>query len=153
MPLRYYTEEDYKAIEAADICSELVPIAINILQRMCNAGCDDIKQVCGPISTGGKGSVLENIAEIDKVICEFVEQGHQIFNQMPFEGAMERVHKEWEAAGNTTYCQPILDEFYLPIFESGMVKNMVFLNDWQSSKGARWEHDQAMRLGINITYL
>lgn len=153
MPLRYYTQADYDAIEIADTCTVLLPLAMKILGRMKAAKCHDIIQVCGPISTGGKGSVAENIAAIDTAICELVERGHSVFNQMPFEGAMERVHKKWQAEGRTTYCQPILDDFYLPILKSGLVRTLAFLPGWQTSTGAQWEHLQAKELGILIAYL
>ncbi len=51
------------------------------------------------------------------------------------------------------YATMLLTDFYQPLFETGLIKILYFLPDWQSSVGARWEHDQALKLGIEIVYL
>jgi hypothetical protein len=150
MPLRYYTDEDYLELERAQTCKELLPIGLRVLERMRAAGYTRIVQVCGPISTGGLGSVAENIAAMDEMICELVERGFPVFNQMPFEGAMERVHRAWKRSGETGYCWPILNDFYLPIFESGYIKTLAFLRHWRDSTGACWEFAKAEDFKFNL---
>jgi hypothetical protein len=109
-----------------------------------------ITQMCGPISTGGKGSVEENIKEFDKAIFFFIDKGEYVFDQIPFQDAMVRLKKE---VADDEYDQRILTEFYLPIFKSGKIKELKFLPGWESSRGARWEHQQAETLEINFTHL
>jgi len=51
------------------------------------------------------------------------------------------------------YLENILTDFYLPIFEGGYIQDLYFIQGWQSSHGATWEHNQAERLGIKIIYI
>ena len=53
----------------------------------------------------------------------------------------------------SVYPEAILDDFYSPIFNSGLIKEFYFMPNWQSSKGANWEHNEANRLGIKVSYL
>ena len=141
---KYWTLEDIQALDDAKTYNDLLVIALRILGKMP----EFIIQMCGPISTGGKGTVEANIAEFDKAIYHFTNQGENVFDQMPFEVPMQRIKKDVKG-----YDKRILNEFYLPIFKSGKIKKLIFLPDWKSSKGARWEHRQAKKLGIEIVHL
>ncbi len=68
---------------------------------------------------------------------------------MPFEDDMERIYKSDPKLKGTR----LLEEFYLPMFKSGLIKILCFLPGWQNSIGATWEHEQAKKLGIPIIYL
>lgn len=132
-------------LEKATTFEELAEIALKTLEAMPQP----IGMVSGPISTGGLGSKEENIEVFQKVINWLQDAGISIFDQMPFEKHMWRIIQ-------TPYYKKenqLLEKFYLPIFESGFVKMMYFIPGWQSSVGAKWEHERVIRLGIEIILL
>ena len=145
-----YTEGLTKRIRGATNYQELLSVAHSVLAIIV----DDhprklIAIVCGPISTGGKGSRKENLEIFSRAIDRAVRDDLLVFNQMPFEDDLERIYKsnpEMQGAR-------LLEEFYLPLFEDGWIKLLCFLPRWESSVGARWEHSQAERLGIPRIYL
>ena len=136
-----YADIDLAQIKEAQTFFEMAQIAIGVLEKMTGA----VAQVCGPISTGGLGSVEANLQKFDETIVKLKNKGVNIFDQMPFEWPMQKLKEKPDFKPDD-----LLLEFYLPIFESGYIKMMYFMNDWQSSYGARWERAQAKRLGIEI---
>ncbi|QQR82705.1 DUF4406 domain-containing protein [Candidatus Campbellbacteria bacterium] len=147
MSKEYWTQEDKDALETAQSYGELFTIAKRILDRMPRPR----GQMCGPISTGGAGSVEANLKRFDVALEHILQNDVEVFNQMPFEVPMQRIKKELEP--NVSYSMRLLEEFYSPIFENKLVDTLYFLPDWKTSRGANWEHDQAQRLGIEIIYL
>jgi len=141
----YWTNEDIKNLEQAQTFFALFTIALGVLKKMPQP----VAQVCGPISTGGTGSMEQNLAIMNKTIKALQSQGKAIFDQIPFQAAIHRIKA---ALGATSNFQ-LLHEFYLPLFEAGLIKGLYFLPDWQTSQGATWEHEQAKRLGLEIVYL
>jgi len=137
---KYWTHEDVQALDEAVMYTDLFVIALRIIDRMPK---ENLTQICGPITTGGKGSRDENIKEFNKAIFFFISKGENIFDQMPFQDAMERLSKDVEG-----YDTRILEHFYLPLFRSGKIKKLKFLPDWEGSKGANWEHKQIEILNI-----
>jgi len=109
-----------------------------------------IIQVCGPIGTGGLGSVDKNLNAFNNTIIKLQNEGLIVFDQMPFEEPMQKF-KEKLLKGE--YLESILTDFYLPIIESGFISKFYFMPGWESSHGANWEYKEAQRLGIPITYL
>lgn len=107
---KYYTKEDYRAIENAESFTDLTEIAFRIIKRMPQS----ISMVCGPIATGGKGNIEENLKVFKRTIQTLVNNGENIFSQIPFEGAMQRIKQNPQYQG----ASQLLDEFYLPIFLS-----------------------------------
>ena len=134
-------------LDSAETFEELADIGIDILKQM-NISGKPIVQMCGPISTGGLGSIEKNIARLEKAIEVANKKGLQVFNQAPFEGAMKRLAPKYPKVDG--YCTAILEIFYRRIFESGFVKKGLFLPGWQSSKGATWERKLLSDLGIKI---
>ncbi len=104
--------------------------------------------VCGPISTGGLGPIPANLERFHLAITTLTEAGYPIFTQMPYEEALHRIRDQ--SVGPGVYDNQLLEEFYLPLFESGKVEKMFFIPGWESSFGARWERGHAQRLGIEI---
>lgn len=142
----YWTHGDQKDVEKAQTFEELLIVALRIIKRIPYP----ISMVCGPISTGGCGSIEENLTVFNKAIEALREKNITVFSQMPFEEPMLRIIKETPYYKNG---EQLLNIFYLPLFESGYVKTLYFIPDWASSFGASWEHEQAKRLGIAVVYL
>jgi len=140
----YWKDGHYKELEKVKTFKEMLKIAFDILENMPKP----ITQVCGPISTGGKGSIEENLKMFPKAAEWLSRKGYNVFSQAPFESPIERVKCNYSG-----YPYALLDEFYLPVFKSKLINIFAFLPGWQSSTGAKWEHEQAEKLGIEILYL
>lgn len=150
MNLKYWNADRLTRVENATEFSQLTPVALEILDSMPKP----IIQVCGPITTGGIfGSVDLNTEYFSLSIAFFELMGINVFNQIPFEDALHRMVKIWRGNGNIGYCTPILEDFYGPIFESRKISSFYFLPAWETSFGARWEHEQGGKLGIQIVHL
>ena len=141
----YWTPFNIYDLMEATTFEGLFSIAHSILLRMPQP----ISMVCGPITSGGTGTKEGNIKVFKKTIKELSDKNINIFSQMPFEKPMWAIQKTDYYRGG----YHILEAFYLPIFESGLVKKFFFIRGWESSMGAKWEHEQAKRLGIEIVYL
>lgn len=142
----YWTDEDVSAVKNAKDFKELYLIAQKILNRMPQP----VVQVCGPIGTGGLGNVEDNLKAFDFVIRDLQSKGLNVFDQMPFEWPMQVIKMKINL---DEYPEAILYDFYEPLFKSGLIKECYFMKNWQTSKGANWEHAQAEKLGIKINYL
>jgi hypothetical protein len=143
---KYWTEEDLRAVKDAKDFKELYVIAEKVLKRMPSP----IVQVCGPIGTGGLGNVEDNLKAFDDTIRSLQEKGLNVFDQMPFEWPMQVIKFNLPKG---VYPESIMTDFYIPIFESGQVAEFYFMPTWETSTGAKWEHEEAKRLGIKINYL
>lgn len=107
--------------------------------------------VCGPITTGGRGSVEENVRAFQAAIQHLRTQGQVVFDQMPYEPSLWTLKDKWQREhGSDNYCWPLLLEFYLPLYRSGFIVEAHFLPGWESSTGARWEREQFSQLGVKI---
>ena len=142
--------DNLKRIENASSYKNLLAVAVHVLCAMRNEHpLKPIAIICGPISTGGKGSRETNLKIFNRAIDKIVSDGLLVFSQMPFEDDMERIFKSNPELQGLR----LLEEFYLPIFELSFIKLMCFLPGWRSSVGATWEHEQAKKLKIPIIYL
>lgn len=148
-----YTETN--PVEFAHKCDEaesfsgLADIAIEELKKFSSGA----HMVCGPISTGGLEDREQNLRIFHAVIAYLQSDGVTIFSQAPYEKRMCALRDEWKrtcAASDNQYCMPILEEFYLPILESGLITFGWFLPNWATSLGARWEHAKMRERGIQI---
>ena len=84
---KYWTKEDCKMLDNAVSYKQLLKIALRVLARMPRS----CAQVCGPISTGGAGSVEKNLKRFDEVIEKLQKDGIDVFNQVPFEIPMQKI--------------------------------------------------------------
>lgn len=144
-----YFEKQYKErLAKANHYSEASLVALDVLEKMPT----NLGQVCGPITSGGKGSLEENLRIFEKTILRLSLQGISIFNQLPFETTLERI---WKVDKRDLKIKnlDLLEGFYLPIFESGFIKDLYFIYGWNSSFGTTWEHKEAKKIGLNIIYL
>lgn len=141
----YWEEEDVEQLAHARTFDELRQIATRVLRRMPRP----IGQVCRPISTGTASTIEENLERMHAAIEKLKATGATVFNQVPFEMPMQRIKSRYPNLGNTK----LLSEFYLPLFKARLIDTLYFLPGWESSQGATWEHEQALRLGLGIVYL
>jgi len=152
---QYWTDYDYsRALLEARSFVELAAIALRVIGRMPKP----IGQVCGPISTGGHGSVEKNLAifnaTIDRLVmnCRLITNGKTVavFDQIPFEEYLFRlVNQGRETRDNYA----LLEKFYYPIFTSGHISHLYFIHGWESSHGSVWEHKLGRELEMKISYL
>lgn len=114
--------------------------------------------VCGPISTGGYGSGIANLAVFNHAIQVLQHHGRPMWSQMPYEAGLAELERQWKIENpGAKYCEPILTEFYQPLFDATprLVCRAWFLDGkhgWKTSKGATWEHERMTSLGIPISY-
>jgi hypothetical protein len=135
--------------------AEMAEIAIATLEIQSVNGLVPCGMISGPISTGGldatetHSSLQRNLRAFEAAIEEMYKRGHNIFSHLPYEDRIVELYTAWhEEHGKDVYFQPVLDEFYKPIFESGFISDLWLLPGWQSSKGAKWEHKYCVRKGI-----
>lgn len=141
----HWTDLEVELLRTVTTFDEMVPIACDIINRMRQGG-KEVHQLCGPMTTGGKGSLEANMKNFHRAIDVAREQGVLVFDQTPFQEAIARLVKDHDARNE--YCADILHVFYRGIFKSGLISKLWFLPDWQSSKGATWEWEEAERLGL-----
>jgi len=134
------------AMASATTMRGLVPTAMAMLREISNNGQIPVSQVCGPISTGGLGSLDKNLAVFKLTIRLLQEKGEVIFDQTVFQDAITRITKHHP--NNAEYRTEILKDFFRDIFSSGFVKKGVFIPGWRSSVGSRWEHGLLCTLHI-----
>ncbi len=97
---------------------EVSQIALRVLVWWCaEFPGKKVGMVCGPISTGGLGSIPANLERFHLAITTLTEAGYPIFTQMPYEEALHRIRDQ--SVGPGVYDNQLLEEFYLPLFESG----------------------------------
>ncbi|MES2088114.1 MAG: hypothetical protein V4467_03960 [Patescibacteria group bacterium] len=136
---KYWTAKNYEDVEKAEVFSELFVVASEIL----NSIPEPVALVSGPISTGGLGSIEKNLEVMARNIAALEKKGVHIFNQLPFENKFKEFSKN-----SKEYYTPILDHFYLPLFQTGKITKIFFVPGWETSTGAKWEYEQAEKLGI-----
>lgn len=154
---RYYSDGHKAAIEAARTYADLASAGIAVLQHMHGlyaAEGRQIVQICGPMSTGGRGSLEENMlvfAHAIRLLDDshyFLSPGEVPFDQIPCQDAIKRIAQY--KPGDTAYDQRILTDFYEPLFGARIVKACYFLPGWETSHGARWERDIVPVYGIAV---
>ena len=142
----FWHNEDFEKVRRATTILELFEVAHDVISRMG----DPVAQVCGPLTSGGRESVTKNLSFLNEIIDGLQKENIFVFDQMPFEEAFHRI------ANSTTYTENhgnILRDFYDPIFTLGKIKTLYFVEGWESSKGATWEHTRGLELGMNLMYL
>lgn len=138
----------YKELENVNNYLDASKIALSIIKEMPRP----VGQVCGPITTGGVGSVKENLKIFSNTIEKLTQEGKNIFNQLPFEETLKRIrNNDWRPFSEKNL--RLLKEFYGTVFESGLVENLYFIHGWEKSFGTTWEHRKTGILNLNRMYL
>lgn len=148
--MKYLDLRTFEKINQAENYSQLVPIALSILERMPNP----IAQVCGPISTGGVGSIKCNLSILEKTISKVNSGKYTVFDQTGFEKPIQKMRqKQMESLSKEETNIILLEEFYGKVLESKKIETLFFIYGWESSKGSIWENKKAKKLGLERVYL
>ena len=142
----HWDEEDKARLLEVQSYEELAELALRILSRMEDPERPTI-QVCGPMTTGGRGSFRANMDFFRFAIDRARAAGHNVFDQVVFQEAVVRLSGYAE---DRPYDTRILDDFYHPVFKSGLVHVTLFLPKWKTSRGATWERELVTSLGIKV---
>ena len=131
--LKYWKPDDLHRLSQVKTFEQMAEIGLTIIERMPQP----LVQICGPISTGGAGSIKKNLERFKIATVNLESQHIPIFRQAVFEDkTAELIALRGLKNG---YCYDTLELFYRPLFESGLIKSLYFLPDWQSSLGTKWE--------------
>ncbi|OHA17459.1 MAG: hypothetical protein A3G52_02440 [Candidatus Taylorbacteria bacterium RIFCSPLOWO2_12_FULL_43_20] len=144
----HWTEVETLALEKVVKFEEMVPVGVCVLERMRKIG-GNIVMICGPMTTGGRGSLTANMEYFKKTQAFASFRGLFIFDQTPFEGTMQRLSEGHRH--RKQYCVEILHIFYRQIFSRRLIDELMFLPDWASSTGASWERQEGTDLGLKIS--
>lgn len=123
-------------------------MALDVIKRIPQP----VFELCGPLNNGGLGSFEANLKRFDEVMIE-QSKIHNMFNQVPLEDKIQTINQSYETLPDEKYPKGVLQDFYLPIFKSGMIDTLLFMPGWEDSNGCRWEHQQGREHGIKIEYL
>lgn len=135
----YWTEQDGRDCATANTFEELGEILMGVARR----ASQPLGMVCGPISSGGLGSVAANLERFEKAIRYVRSSGIAVLHQLTLE-------KEIARMCSTPYYKDglqLLNGVYRPVFDSELVPLRFFIPEWHTSFGARWEREQASRPG------
>lgn len=154
MKCQYFTVAEATILQRATMYEELATIALAQLRRMQETFLQSPSIICGPISNGGRGSIAANIEYFEAAVAFWVHEREGChFSQIPYEETIWRIRDRDHARG-IEYPKgsgnPILEQFYRPIFESGLIGALKFLPGWETSDGARWERALGEALGLHI---
>ncbi|MDB5259047.1 MAG: hypothetical protein JWO73_255 [Candidatus Taylorbacteria bacterium] len=145
----YWSEEDLHVLAGITDFLQMVTVGNGILDRMAVKSDKRIVQLCAPMSRGGRGSLDANMAYFRKAQRVASDNGLYLFDQGPFQEAMIRLSAAHEE--RKEYCYDILHVFYRGIFKSRRIGELMFLPDWETSIGAKWEREEAPAHGLLIT--
>lgn len=137
----YWTEDDAKDTALAKTFEDLSVVALRVAQRMPKP----LAMVCGPITTGGLGSVPKNLERFEKAIEYVSRLPKNVFNQLMFEEYIWKISKGPNNLGGFH----LLEEFYRPIFIK-LSPELHFMPGWEWSSGACWERATAILLKMKI---
>ncbi|MDP1719232.1 MAG: hypothetical protein Q8L24_02285 [bacterium] len=147
----YWTPQDRQEVARAKTFKELAKVGCRVLGRMSRP----IIQVCGPITTGGVGTVEGNIRVFQETIENLQKSGKSVFNQLAFEKPLWKIMKEFPRQWGRPNKKDLqlLEEFYGALFHSGQIRELDFIPGWEYSFGACWEYSEGNKLGLEIVLL
>src|SRR3712207_5793403 len=112
----HWTAADRASCDRCGSLRELADVAIGMLQRLqAQYPGKVIHQLCGPMTTGGLGSLDLNMLVFQRAIDVARQNGLVVFNQLPFQKAMMRLV---DCSGRIGYPHALIDDFYYHVFWS-----------------------------------
>lgn len=100
-------------------------------------------RVSGPLTSGGFG-YEENLRRFVLAQEKLRESGYTVFDY--FEGN----HDEREIVPLNLPWEEVMKHYHNPILATGLLKTVFMMPCWQDSNGAKWEHQFATELGLEI---
>ncbi|TSC59655.1 MAG: hypothetical protein LiPW15_675 [Parcubacteria group bacterium LiPW_15] len=152
---KFWTERDARQADKATTYEGLAKIACRILRRQWKnlpAGNDHIAIVSGTLTNGGRlplRDIRANIRLFGKKIAKLERLGLPVWDQRPFEEHIFRIKNLPE---NRNRPMKLLDGFYKPVFDSGLITLAFMLPNWKQSHGARWEKRLFRKLGVSTFF-
>lgn len=135
-----------KECAACESFEELAALGLRELMKFPG----DVEIVCGPITSGGLGSIEKNLAVFNDVVRRMLRHGQPLFNQMPYEDQLFALRDAWKPEPAIPYppgYEPVLERFYRPLFETRRIRRAWFIPNWETSRGATWERELLGSLG------
>lgn len=143
-----WTPEFLGALDRCENWGDVSSLAKRALRAM-SEHADNITIVCGPISSGGLGSLEENLKRFARVVERATLEGYVVFSFIPLERVITRLSPSHNGEGD--YDMSILDVMYREIYDSGLISVALFIPGWNTSKGATWERGYLGRVdGLTI---
>ncbi len=151
----FFCYTDFMRIDECKNYDDIGVLMLDSLKKLRAENPDTkIIHVCGPWTTGGKGSLEENIKFLEENISQLENQGYTVFKQSSFEDKMFDIKAQRKEQNLFKhYDWDLLHGCYVPIFSSNIFDHLVFLPGYESSIGAQWEYDMALKYGIDIICL
>jgi hypothetical protein len=132
---KYWTAHKRNLKTASNI-EHLVDISNAVLSEMRRSNSDDIVTVCGPVSNGGFGNLVENIVWLQRAEEIAMSHGLFVFEQTRLHGAFSRIAGVKDC-NNETIEFPIgdIEELCHGILGHGFIKKGLFLPGWEDASG------------------
>jgi len=133
------------AIEAATSFSASAEIAKQVLNTIpLPPGCIG---VCDPISNKKANSLpamSHPFSLFNHTTQLFIDAGYPVFDERPFLSKLASLKETWFIKhSNEHFCKPLIEEFYLPLLETGRVTHLVLLPEWIAQYVSYWEEGYA----------
>ncbi|KND51005.1 MAG: hypothetical protein AB202_01180 [Parcubacteria bacterium C7867-007] len=141
----HWTEEHLARLDVHETFADAVTHGIEMLTELRKFGL--VNQICGPMTTGGLGTLEANMDLFAYAVKMARERSYVTFNQIPFQKVIIRITDHHRGG---PYNMGILTNFYGPLFQSGLVQQLLFLPGWESSTGACKEREFAQEYGIPV---
>ncbi len=150
--ISYLQMKDVEYIRTAVTLKQLAKRAIEVLGRMPKP----VRWVAGPL-TSGSLSPSENRKRLHRAILRYKVRGTITFNYLPFERRAREI-LEWETSRGMDFTdrqrlkvqERLRDEFYAPIFASGLVGELRIMPDSDASLNVQWMKGYAKAKGIGV---
>jgi hypothetical protein len=153
----FWTTQDLSEAQNATTYEQLADFAIRALMRQWDRlpadNYNQIAVVSGTLTNGGTlpyDVVQENIRNFGRMIAKLRQLGIPIWDQRPFEKHLFRIKALPENVGKP---MKLLNEFYRPVFESGLITLAFMLPNWKESHGAKWERRLFWKLGVSTFFV
>ena len=147
----HWLEHHYSLMRGCENLRHLAEVAIGMALNVRESSPDGkVYLVSGPMTTGGVGPFHANMHVFGNCITVARERGLTVFNQCPFQEGMIRIltlgKDPTYSASDKSYPQSILDDFYWPFFEAGVLTHLLLMPTWSSSNGATQERNKALSI-------
>jgi hypothetical protein len=137
-----WTQSEFDELHHIGSFAESLNLAKRIIDRIGRP----LVQVCGPLSSGGRGSFEANVEVLCRAI-RIVAERNLVFDQRPFQIPFLKLREIAMSRGHDDRMD-LLEAFYLPLFKSGKIVQLYFVPAWYTSIGTRWEWEQGKLLNI-----